>query len=69
MSANEAIRWVLFLGTVSLGFWGGVAGRRSGLRGWRLVLAVLAGLLIGLVTLSLQILLQPGTLASGGPLL
>ena len=59
VSLNDAIHWVLLLGTVSLGFWGGVGGRRSGLGG-RLVLAVVAGLLIGAMILTLQVLLQLG---------
>jgi hypothetical protein len=64
VSISEAIRSVLVLGTVSLGFWGGVAGRRAGLRGWRLVRAVMAGLLIGVLILALQVFLQPGKAAS-----
>jgi formate/nitrite transporter FocA (FNT family) len=64
VSISEAIRSVLVLGTVSLGFWGGVAGRRAGLRGWRLVRAVMAGLLIGGLILALQVFLQPGKAAS-----
>lgn len=43
VSMSEAIRSVLVLGAGSLGFWGGVAGRRAGLTGWRLVRAVMAG--------------------------
>jgi hypothetical protein len=66
VSMSESIRWVLVLGTVSLGFWGGVAGRRTGLTGWRLVSAVSAGLIIGVLILALQVLLQPGKAASGG---
>lgn len=64
VSMSEAIRSVLALGTVSLGFWGGVAGRRAGLTGWRLVRAVMAGLLIGVLILALQVFLQPGKAAS-----
>jgi hypothetical protein len=60
LSLNDAIRGALFMGTVSLGFWGGFAGRRAGLGGLRLALTVVGGLLIGLVTLLLQIMLQPG---------
>jgi hypothetical protein len=63
LSLNDAIRWALFLGTVSLGYWGGLAGRRAGLRGWRLARAVMGGLLIGLIILALQVILQPGTVA------
>ena len=60
LSLNDAIRWALFMGTVSLGYWGGLAGRRAGLSGWRLGRAVLGGLLIGLIILALQVMLQPG---------
>ena len=56
------------LGAVSLGFWGGAAGRRAGLTGWRLVRAVMAGLLIGVLILALQVFLQPGKPASLGAL-
>jgi len=64
LSLNDAIRWALFLGTVSLGYWGGLAGRRAGLRGWRLARAVMGGLLIGLIILALQVILQPGRVAT-----
>ena len=64
VSMSEAIRSVLVLGAGSLGFWGGVAGRRAGLTGWRLVRAVIAGLLIGVLILALQVFLQPGKAAS-----
>ena len=47
-------------GVVSLGVWGGVAGRRAGLTGWRLAAATGYGLLLGCVILALQALLQPG---------
>lgn len=43
LSLNDAIRWALLLGTVSLGYWGGLAGRRAGLSGWRLARAVMGG--------------------------
>jgi hypothetical protein len=47
LSLSASIRCLIVLGAVSLGCWGGVAGRRSGMTGWRLVLAVAAGLVIG----------------------
>ena len=68
ISLGDAIRCVLALGIVSLGYWGGVAGRRAGLAGGRLVFAVMAGLLIGAVILALQVVLQPGRAVSGGAL-
>ncbi len=55
----------LVMGAVSLGFWGGVAGHRSGMTGWRLVLAVAAGLVIGALVLALDVVLQPGQAVSG----
>jgi VanZ family protein len=65
-SISTSIRYTLVLGAISLGFWGGVAGRRTGFTGWRLVLAVLAGLVIGALILVLQVFLQPGTAVSDG---
>lgn len=65
VSMSEAIRSVLVLSAVSLGFWGGVAGRRAGLTGWRLLRAVMAGLLIGVLILALQVFLQPARLPRG----
>jgi hypothetical protein len=63
---DTSIRLIIWSGAASLGFWGGLAGRRAGLRGWRLVLAVIAGLLVGGVVLVLQVMLQPGKAVSGG---
>ena len=60
------IRTTVLLGTASLGYWGFVAGQRAGLRGWRIVAAVLAGLLVGAVILFLQVLLQPGRAGAAG---
>jgi hypothetical protein len=57
----RAIQSILLLGVLSLGFWGGLAGRRSGLTGWPLVASVLGGLAVGATVLALQALLQPGT--------
>ena len=60
VSLSASINIVVWIGVASLGFWGGVAGRRAGLVGLRLASAVLAGLLVGGVILVLQVLLQPG---------
>ena len=60
VSLSASINVVVWIGVASLGFWGGVAGRRAGLVGLRLASAVLAGLLVGGVILVLQVLLQPG---------
>lgn len=50
---------MLILGRLSLGFWGGLAGWRSGLREWRLGAAAAAGLVIGAFVYALQLLLEP----------
>ena len=60
-----SIRITIWAGAASLGGWGFVAGRRVGLTGWRLVLAVLAGLVVGAVVLAIRVLLQPGKVGSG----
>ena len=64
----DTIRFIAVAGALSLGYWSGLAGRRSGLTGWRLVVAVLAGLVVGGLVLALQVVLQPGKVASGGTL-
>ena len=58
-SPSEAIRSMLMLGVLSLGFWGGLAGWRGGNRGWRLLAAIVAGLVVGLLVFAFQILLKP----------
>lgn len=60
LSVSASIRCLVVLGAVSLGCWGGVAERRAGMTGWRLVLAVAAGLVIGALVLGLDAFLQPG---------
>ena len=66
VSLNDAIRVTLWIGTASLGYWGFVAGRRAGFVGWRMVMVVVAGLLIGVVILLIQVFLQPGRAFSDG---
>jgi hypothetical protein len=66
LSLSDCIQAVLWVGLISLGFWGGVAGRRAGLTGWHLVLSVAAGLLVGGIVLGLQVLLKPGTAVPDG---
>ena len=65
-SLDDSIRIIIWCAAVSLGFWGGLAGRRAGFRGWRLVMAVIMGLLVGGAVLVLQVFLQPGEAVSGG---
>jgi hypothetical protein len=59
-SYTRTIQVIILSGVASLGFWGGVAGHRAGLSGWRFVLCVGYGLGLGAVTLALQAILQPG---------
>ena len=66
VSLSGAIRVTLWMEAASLGYWGFVAGRRTGLVGWRLWVAAVAGLLVGLVVLLIQVVLQPGKVVTGG---
>jgi hypothetical protein len=66
VSLTDGIRITLWLGTPSLGYWRFVAGRRAGFVGWRMVMVVIAGLLIGVVVLLIQVFLQPGKAISDG---
>jgi hypothetical protein len=58
-SPSESIRSMLLFGALSLGVWGGVAGWRGGARGWRLALAITAGLVVGLIVFGFQLVLKP----------
>lgn len=60
VSYSRIIQVIVLCGVVSLGIWGGVAGRRAGLSGWGLVLSIVYGLMLGGIVLVLQALLQPG---------
>ena len=66
VALGDSIRAVIWVSAASLGFWAGLAGRRSGLRGGQLALAVLLGLLVGAAVLMLQVLVQPGKAVSNG---
>jgi hypothetical protein len=57
---TEIIQVIVGVGVLSLGFWGGVAGKRAHLTGWSFVLSVAYGLLMGSVILALQAFLRPG---------
>jgi hypothetical protein len=50
---------MIVFSALSLGFWGWLAGRRAGLRAWRLVSAAGAGLLVGLVVIVTQVIFKP----------
>jgi hypothetical protein len=63
---TDGIRITLWCGTASLGYWAFVTGRRAGFVGWRMVMVVILGLLIGIVILLVQVVLQPGRAFSGG---
>lgn len=58
-TVRSSIPSMIYLGTVSLGVWGWVAGRRAGYRGLSLVLATLAGFFLGLVVIAFQLILKP----------
>jgi hypothetical protein len=60
VSYTRIIQVIVMTGVLSLGFWGGVAGRRAGLTGWALVISIAYGLLVGGIILALQAILQPG---------
>ena len=54
-----SITCMLVFSTLSLGFWGWIAGRRAGLTSWRLLAATGGGLLVGLVVIGMQIAFKP----------
>jgi hypothetical protein len=60
VSYTRIIQVIVLTGVLSLGVWGGVAGRRAGLTGWALVFSIAYGLLLGGIILVFQALLQPG---------
>jgi hypothetical protein len=66
LSLNESVRVVIWASAASLGFWGGLAAQRAGLR-WRgIALGVITGLAAGGAVLLLRVFLQPGTAVSNG---
>ncbi|WP_019136900.1 hypothetical protein [Cellulomonas massiliensis] len=58
-STGDVQRAVLVTGTVTLVALASVAGRHAGFRGRQLVVVCLAGGLVGLLVISLQVLLKP----------
>ena len=60
VALTDAVRVVIWLEALSLGFWAGLAAWYAGLRGRLLGLSILAGLLISGMVLLLQLILQPG---------
>ena len=57
---TRIIQVIVVTGVLSLGFWGGVAGRRAQLTGWRFVASIAFGLVVGGLILALQAVLRPG---------
>lgn len=66
VSLYASIRTIIWLEALSLGFWAGLAAHRAGLRRSQVGLAVLAGLIVGAIVLTLQVFLQPGKALHGG---
>ena len=66
VSLHDSVRIVIWMEGLSLAFWTGLAAWLVGMRGRPLVLAVLAGLVVGSVILALQVMLQPGRAVEGG---
>jgi hypothetical protein len=66
VSLKSCIQVVLWAGVASLGLWGGFAGRRAGFTGWRVGVWVLAGVLVGVLVLAIQVFLQPGDAVTDG---
>ena len=60
LSYTRIIQVIVVTGVLSLGVWGGVAGRRAGVTGWPLLVPITYGLFVGGIILIVQALLQPG---------
>jgi hypothetical protein len=66
LSVSDTVRVLIWAGAASLGFWGGLAGQRAGLR-WRgIAVGVVTGLAAGGAVLLMQVFLQPGKVVSNG---
>ena len=59
LDARSTIAVLVWTGVLTLIALTTVAGRRAGLRGWRLLLASLSGGVVGMIVISLQVLLKP----------
>jgi hypothetical protein len=64
VALTDTIRVVIWLEALSLSFWAGLAAWYAGLRGRLLGLSILAGLLISVMILLLQVILQPGEVST-----
>lgn len=66
LNLSDTVRVLIWAGAASLGFWGGLAAQRAGLR-WRgIALGVITGLAAGGAVLLMQVFLQPGKAVSNG---
>lgn len=66
LGLNDTVKVLIWSGPAALGFWGGLAAWRAGLRGRGVAVGVIIGLLVGGVVLLLQVFLQPGKAVSNG---
>lgn len=64
VTLTDAVRVVIWLEALSLGFWAGLAAWYAGLRGRLLGGSILAGLVMSGVVLLLELILQPGKVAA-----
>ena len=60
MAYTQIIQVTVIVGTLSLGYWGAIAGLRARLTGWALAASIGYGLVLGGLILILQTLLRPG---------
>jgi hypothetical protein len=60
VSYTRIIQVIVIVGTLSLGYWGAVAGLRARLTGWALAASIGYGLFLGSLILVLLTLLRPG---------
>jgi hypothetical protein len=66
LGLSDTVRVLIWTGLPLLGFWGGLAARRAGVRRRGIVLGVLVGLAVGGSVLLLQVFLQPGKAVTNG---
>ena len=64
VALTDAVRVVITVEALSLGFWAGLAAWYAGLRGRMLWGSILAGLVMGGLVLLLELILQPGKVAT-----
>ncbi|HEX7309889.1 MAG TPA: hypothetical protein VF232_01820 [Gaiellaceae bacterium] len=64
VALTDTVQVIIWLEALSLSLWAGLAAWYAGLRGRLLGLSILAGLVIGVVVLLLEVILQPGKVAA-----